>query len=58
MLARYLTERVKMDARRKGGACSKHQRAVARAIKRARFLALLPYTAGHVRISGVNPVRR
>ena len=58
MLARYLTERAKMDARRKGGACAKHQRVVARAVKRARFLALLPYTAEHVRISGVNPVRR
>ncbi len=58
MLARYLTERAKMDARRKGGACAKHQRVVSRAVKRARFLALLPYTAEHVRISGVNPVRR
>ncbi len=58
MLSRYLMERAKMDDRRKGGACAKHQRAVATAVKRARFLALLPYTAEHMRISGVNPVRR
>ncbi len=58
LLSRYLTERAKMDDRKKGGACAKHQRAVSTAVKRARFLALLPYTAEHVRISGVNPVRR
>jgi small subunit ribosomal protein S18 len=58
MLARYLTDRAKMDDRKKGGACAKHQRAIATAVKRARFLALLPYTFEHMRISGVNPARR
>lgn len=42
-LRRYVTERGKVVSRRISGACSKHQRAVTRAIHRARFLALLPY---------------
>ena len=39
--------------RRKTGTCAKHQRQVARAIKRARHMAILPYTADHVRSSNV-----
>lgn len=50
-LHRFLTERGKIKARRKIGTCAKHQRRLARAIKRARFLALLPYTAEHIRTS-------
>ncbi len=49
MLRRYLTDRGKIKARRKTGTCAKHQRRLAVAIKRARYLALLPYTAEHVR---------
>lgn len=44
-LRRYVSERGKVVSRRISGACSKHQRAVTRAIHRARFLALLPYKA-------------
>lgn len=43
-LKKYITERGKIVPRRVTGACAKHQRQVTRAIKRARFLALLPYT--------------
>jgi small subunit ribosomal protein S18 len=50
---RYVGDRGKMEARRKVGTCAKHQRVVARAVKRARYMALLPYTAEHVRASGV-----
>ena len=50
---RYIGERGKMEARRKVGTCAKHQRVVARAVKRARHMALLPYTAEHIRVSGV-----
>jgi small subunit ribosomal protein S18 len=32
--------------------CAKHQRRVAVAVKRARHIALLPYTSEHVRITG------
>ena len=44
-LRRFLTERAKIRPRRQTGTCSLHQRAIARAIKRARHLALLPFTS-------------
>ena len=47
MLERYITERGKIRPRRQTGNCAKHQRVLARAIKRARFMALLPYTSEH-----------
>ena len=42
-LQRYLTDRGKIVPRRITGSCAKHQRAITRAIKRARSIALLPY---------------
>jgi small subunit ribosomal protein S18 len=48
-LRRYLTERGKIKSRRKTGTCAKHQRRLAVAVKRARHLALLPFTAEHIR---------
>ncbi len=42
----FLTERGKIIPRRISGNCAKHQREVATAVKRARMLAILPYTAG------------
>jgi small subunit ribosomal protein S18 len=44
VLRRYITDDGKIRPRRQTGACAKHQREMARAIKRARHLALLPYT--------------
>jgi small subunit ribosomal protein S18 len=44
-LRRYMTERGKIAPRRMSGLCAKHQRQLAVAIKRARAIALLPYTA-------------
>jgi small subunit ribosomal protein S18 len=44
-LARYVTERGKILPRRISGNCAKHQRQLTIAIKRARNIALLPYTA-------------
>ncbi len=41
----FITERGKIIPRRISGNCAKHQRALTNAIKRARMLALLPYTA-------------
>jgi small subunit ribosomal protein S18 len=49
MLRRYLTDRGKIKARRKTGVCAKHQRRLAIAIKRARHLAMLPFTSEHSR---------
>ena len=43
LLARFLTERAKIVPRRTSGTCAKHQRQLSRAIKEARFLALIPY---------------
>ncbi len=43
-LKRFLTERGKVLPRRISGNCARHQRQLTRAIKRARIMALLPYT--------------
>ena len=43
-LKRFLTERGKIQPRRTSGVCAKHQRHLAMAIKRARMMALLPYS--------------
>lgn len=48
-IRRYISERGKIDPRRKSGTCAKHQRMLTAALKRARFMALLPYTSDHVR---------
>ena len=44
-LRRFITERGKILPRRISGNCAKHQRRVTVAIKRARNIALLPFTA-------------
>jgi small subunit ribosomal protein S18 len=44
-LRKYITERGKILPRRISGNCAKHQRRVTVAIKRARHIALLPYSA-------------
>jgi small subunit ribosomal protein S18 len=51
-LRQYISDRGKIDPHRKTGTCAKHQRAIAVAIKRARHLALLPYTTAHVNKTG------
>lgn len=43
-LKRYVSERGKILPRRINGNCAKHQRALTVAIKRARHIALMPYT--------------
>ena len=44
-LRRYVSERAKILPRRISGTCAKHQRQLTTAIKRARHIALLPYTS-------------
>ena len=44
-LRRFISDRGKIRSRRITGACRRHQSQVARAVKRARELALLPYVA-------------
>jgi small subunit ribosomal protein S18 len=45
LLRRYISEKGKIRSRRITGACRRHQNQVARAVKRAREMALLPYVA-------------
>jgi len=43
-LSRFLSGLGKIRAKKRTGVCASHQRKLARAIKRARYLGLLPYT--------------
>lgn len=43
LLSRFTSERGKIFSRSKSGACSKHQRGLTSEIKRARYLAFLPF---------------
>jgi small subunit ribosomal protein S18 len=52
-LRRFLSDRAKIEPRRKTGTCAAHQRSLNVALKRARQLALLPFTAEHIRITGM-----
>jgi small subunit ribosomal protein S18 len=56
-LRRYISDRAKIEPRRKTGTCAKHQRMLTLALKRARHVALLPFTAQHIQITGVFPTR-
>lgn len=44
LLRRFITERGRIIPRRISGTCAKHQRSLTEAIKRARTIALMPYT--------------
>jgi len=44
-LRKYMSDRGKIIPRRVTGTCAKHQRQLTTAIKRARYMALLPYIA-------------
>lgn len=57
-LSRYVSERGMIEPRRKTGTCLWHQRRLAMAIKRARHLALLPYTQAHMWTTGSLVLRR
>jgi small subunit ribosomal protein S18 len=56
-LRRYISDRGKIEPRRKTGTCARHQRRLTISIKRARHLALLPYTADHMRAANIFPPR-
>ena len=44
LLRRFMSVQAKIYPRRKSGLCARHQRKVAEAVKRARYLGLVPYT--------------
>src|SRR5512147_2605022 len=46
MLRRFVSDDGRIRPRRQTGTCARHQRVLAGAIKRARHIALLPYTGG------------
>ena len=48
-IRRYVSERARMEPRRKTGTCARHQRALSLASKRARHLALLPFVQSYLR---------
>lgn len=43
IVSKYINEKGKILPRRVTGACAKHQRYIAKQIKRARFMAFIPY---------------
>ncbi len=47
LLKNFVTERGKILPRRVTGTCAKHQRRLTNAIKKARIMALMPFTSGH-----------
>jgi small subunit ribosomal protein S18 len=49
LLKRFVTEQGRIRSRRQTGNCARHQRILARAVKRARHIALLPFTASRMR---------
>jgi small subunit ribosomal protein S18 len=51
-LSRYISERGKIDPRRRSGTCARHQRKLSEAIKQARIIALLPFVPEHIRKAG------
>lgn len=48
-LSRFVSDHGKIRSRRQTGTCAKHQRQLAKEIKRARHLALLPFTGESLR---------
>lgn len=48
VLSRCISSQGKIVSRRRSRACAKHQRRLAEAIKRARYLAMLPYAPSHI----------
>jgi small subunit ribosomal protein S18 len=56
-LRRFISDRGKIEPRRKTGTCARHQRMLTLALKRARHIALLPFTAEHIHLTGVLPTR-
>lgn len=48
-LSRFVSDHGRIRSRRQTGTCAKHQRQLAREIKRARHLALLPFTGESLR---------
>ncbi len=55
MLGRFISDRGKIEPRRRTGTCNRHQHALALAIKQARHVALLPFVPEHIHLQGIVP---
>ena len=53
MLGRFISDRGKIEPRRRTGTCNRHQHSLALAIKQARHVALLPFVPEHIHQQGV-----
>ena len=53
LLRKFVSERAKLEPRRRTGVCAKHQRALRTAIQRARQIALVPFVAYHAYSGGI-----
>ncbi len=51
VVKRFVSDQGKIRSRRQTGNCARHQRMVARAVKRARHMAMLPFAAERYRAS-------
>jgi len=47
LMQKFISPYYKILPRKRSGLCAKHQRAVSKAIKRARIMALIPFTNDH-----------
>lgn len=56
LLKKFVTPQAKIAPRRRTGVCAKHQRLLARQIKRARHMALLPFTTRVIDTRERNPL--
>ncbi|MFH0913786.1 MAG: 30S ribosomal protein S18 [Chloroflexota bacterium] len=56
-LRAFISDKGRIEPRRRTGTCARHQRVLAIAIKRSRHLALLPYVASHIYKTGGVGVR-
>jgi small subunit ribosomal protein S18 len=55
MLSRFISDRGKIEPRRRTGTCNRHQHVLALAIKQARHMALLPFVPEHIHKQGAVP---
>jgi small subunit ribosomal protein S18 len=55
MLSRFISDRGKIEPRRRTGTCNRHQHTLAMAIKQARHVALLPFVPAHIHRQGQVP---
>jgi small subunit ribosomal protein S18 len=55
LLGRFISDRGKIEPRRRTGTCNRHQHTLAMAVKQARHIALLPFVPEHIHRQGQVP---